>query len=183
MNYQEDYDPLLFGEKREKSLVAVEIINETNRGSEALLFFRHDKKTIERRELFQPFIVVDATIVSDCPVKYQTKPLSGNGRLNLGALFHSWEDCVEACKWLVKKTGYTANSQEAPFLFLNDPVQQHMMLTGRTMFLGLQFEELKRVQVDIECITTQGYEFCNAEREGDKIVAIGSGYYRRSQYF
>jgi len=37
---------------------------------------------------------------------------------------------------------------------------------------GMTFAHLRRMQVDIECVTTKGYDFCNAEREGDRIIAV-----------
>ena len=47
-----------------------------------------------------------------------------------------------------------------------------MLLTGRTLFKGLRFDALKRMQVDIETATSPGFDFPNAEREGDRIIAI-----------
>ena len=32
--------------------------------------------------------------------------------------------------------------------------------------IGMRFDDLRRMQVDIECFTTEGFQFCNAEREG-----------------
>ena len=52
-------------------------------------------------------------------------------------------------------------------------MRQYLTSSGRTLFKGMGFDEVKRMQVDIECITTEGYEFCNAQRDGDRIVAIG----------
>ena len=46
------------------------------------------------------------------------------------------------------------------------------MLTGQTHFLGMAFEQLKRLQLDIETYTTEGFEFPNPGRPGDRIIAI-----------
>ena len=46
------------------------------------------------------------------------------------------------------------------------------MLTGQTHFLGMAFEQLKRLQLDIETYTTEGFEFPNPGRPGDRITAI-----------
>ena len=55
---------------------------------------------------------------------------------------------------------------------LTDPVQQYLTATGRTLFKGMDFAELRRMQVDIETFCTEGYEFSNAERPGDHLMAI-----------
>ncbi|MDD5521330.1 MAG: DNA polymerase domain-containing protein [Kiritimatiellae bacterium] len=168
-------DSLLFGQKGEKGLVAVEIAEGKNSRDEVVLFFRQGEQIVEKRELFQPFIVADGKVLKDCPVEFKPKHLTGPGNLNLCALFSSWKDCLQTCKWLGEKTGLTTNAPNAPFMFFNDPVLQHMILAGRTMFRGMQFDDLRRVQLDIECVTSQGYEFCNAEREKDEIIAIALG--------
>ncbi|MFH0879756.1 MAG: DNA polymerase domain-containing protein, partial [Lentisphaerota bacterium] len=59
-----------------------------------------------------------------------------------------------------------------PLLFINDPVQQHLMMTGRTLFKGMKFADLRRMQIDIETYTSASYEFSNPEREGDRILII-----------
>src|SRR5690606_9239383 len=51
-----------------------------------------------------------------------------------------------------------------------DPVQQYLTLTGRTLFKGMTFESLRRMQIDIETCCADGFEFSNPER--DPIAAI-----------
>src|SRR5439155_1298278 len=43
---------------------------------------------------------------------------------------------------------------------------------GRTSFGGLVFTDLRRLALDIEVITTEGYEFPSAARPGDRIIAV-----------
>ena len=168
------FSPILFGHKNENGLVAVEMV-EKNGKSEVVLFYRQDGLTVEKKEDFHPFIIVNSDVISGCEIEFQHRTLAGNEILNLCAIFRSWEDCSKAVKWLTQKTGLSSSSPGAPYLFLNDPVHQHLILSGRTMFRGLQFDDLKRMQVDIECLTSPGYEFCNAQREGDRIIAIAVG--------
>lgn len=61
---------------------------------------------------------------------------------------------------------------EAPYRFLPDPVHQYLLTTGRTSFGGLAFPALRRLALDIEVVTTEGFEFPSAARPGDRIVAI-----------
>ena len=167
-------DALLFGAHAGEGLVAAELVEGKSR-DEVELFIRRDGQTIREREAFEPFLVTSEPTLQGCPGEYATRRLEGGGPLNLAVVFRRWQDCRKAVAWLAKKTGITANAPEAPYLCLTDPIQQHLTATGRTLFKGMAFDELRRMQVDIECLTTEGYEFCNAEREGDAIVAIGVG--------
>jgi len=165
-------DPLLFGGNEDEGLVAVELVERRGSGDEMVLFFRRGEKTVQEPEPFEPFMVADAGLITDCPVKLLSRELRGRGELNVCASFRTWKDCLKARTWLSRKTGFSPSAPNAPYLCVNDPVQQHFLTSGRTLFLGIRFEDLRRMQVDIECFTSEGYEFCNAERKGDRIIAI-----------
>src|SRR2546422_11449630 len=45
-------------------------------------------------------------------------------------------------------------------------------MSGRTSFGGLAFGDLRRLALDIEVVTTPGYEFPSAARADDRIVAV-----------
>jgi DNA polymerase elongation subunit (family B) len=167
-------DPLLFGASPEPGLVAVEHV----RGAEAdvaRLYLRTAERTETLDEPLRCFIAADLKAIADCPVEFEARALKGSNPINLLAVFRSWSDCLAARDWLARTTGRAPSAPNAPYLFVNDPVHQHLTLTGRTLFGGMQFEDVRRLQVDIECYTSPGYEFCNAEREGDRIIAIALG--------
>jgi len=69
-------------------------------------------------------------------------------------------------------TGKAPNAPDAPYLVLTDPVEQHLMLSGTTFFIGMDFSELRRLQLDIETYISPGFEFPSAAREGDRVIAI-----------
>ena len=166
--------PPLFGANRDPGLVALEHVEKHGKPDAMALFFRRADDTVCEQEPFRPFMLVQGDVMDDCKVPFELETLKGKNPLNRLVLFHTWQDCRAAGKWLAAETGLKASAPDAPYMLLNDPVQQHLVLTGRALFLGMQFRDLKRMQVDIECITTQGYEFCNAGREGDRIVALGA---------
>jgi len=168
----ETHNPLLFGKNQGERLVAVEHVEHRDTGDEVVLFFRRDGKIRQERESFEPFIIANSAALSGCPDKYRPLALKGAGWLDTCAFFRTWKETYKAKAWLAKATGYPAGAPEAPYLYISDPVHQYLLMSGRTLFLGMKFEELNRMQVDIECFTTEGYEFCNAEREGDAIIAI-----------
>jgi DNA polymerase I len=166
------YDPLLFGASADEGIVAVEHAPKSS-GDEMVIFTRRDGTLEQQREPFRPFMVAaKAVLKGDFPVACEQTPFDGNGELDTLVLFKTWRDCRDARSWLAKETGYTASSTYAPYLVVSDPVQQFLMQTGRTSFLGLEFEDLQRMQVDIECFTGEGYDFCSADREADRIIAI-----------
>jgi DNA polymerase elongation subunit (family B) len=137
-------------------------------------FFRRDGKVIREDADFRPFIVMAEQWRAGLPVAVRAHTaLSGANPINCLVEFDSWKDCLKAREWLAKETGFSASDPASPYLFLSDPVQQYLSRSGQTLFRGMHFGDLRRMQIDIECRTSPGYEFCNAEREGDSILAIG----------
>ncbi len=166
----EDLQALVFGHNDEPGLVAVEPVRG---GEEMLLYVRRGQKTVAEREPFQPFLWLEsADLLEDGPAPSEVAELKGSNPLRFLATFGSWKDLDRCVARLKKSTGATPTAPDAPYLLLNDPVQQHLMRTGRTLFKGMEFADLRRLQVDIETRTTPGFDFPNAEREDDRILAI-----------
>jgi DNA polymerase, archaea type len=119
---------------------------------------------------FEPFLLAaDAALVSAAPGLTSLAELSGPGALRWMARFGSWGEALGArdrCR------DASAANAPAPYRFLPDPVHQYLLLAGRTSFAGMRFSELRRLALDIEVVTTEGYEFPAAARAGDRIVAI-----------
>jgi len=165
------YDPLLFGASDEKGIVAVEHARKSS-GDEIVIFTRCDGRLQQRRESFRPFLVASKAALTGLPVACEQTPFDGDGEIDTLLAFKTWRDFGDAKSWLASETGATASSPFAPYLAVSDPVQQFFMLSGKTSFLGMAFEDLHRLQVDIECFTGEGYDFCSADREADRIIAI-----------
>ena len=70
------------------------------------------------------------------------------------------------------ETGYGATIPGAPYRLFNDLQQQLLSLVPARLFRGMVFDQVRRLQLDIETLTTPGYDFPNAEREGDAICMI-----------
>lgn len=164
-------ESLLFGADPAEGLVAVEHV-ENEGGDSVALFTRKDG--IHRAEApFRPFLFLrDPDLLKGLPGGGEVSELKGGLPFRWRVDFKTWKACLKAKTWLGKTTGKTAGDPEATYFLVNDPVQQYLMASGRTLFKGLRFDDLRRLQVDIECLTTEGFEFCNPEREGDRIIAI-----------
>lgn len=164
-------DIAVFGHNPEENLVAVEII--CGEQCEAVLYFREKGKTAERREPFRPFMVIEnLRLLKDVADGFEVKALDGRGPLKTFVSFPSWAEWERAKKVLVQNTGLTPGASSAPFVMLNDPVHQYLLLSGRTLFKGMKFEDVRRMQVDIETRTTPGFEFSNPLRDDDRILII-----------
>ena len=165
-------DPLLFGDTALRHVVAMEAL-QAEKEPTVRLFVRENDKVTTRDEVFVPFLVTTEELASSCPVVHKKIALAGQGPLNVQLQFSHWKQFVECRQWLQSETGETPGSPSAPYLAISDLSRQYMLQSGVTLFKGMHFEDLHRMQFDIECITTPGFDFCNAEREGDRIVAIG----------
>jgi len=171
-NQQKFHDATLFGTSSQTGVVAIEPVDERQEPA-VMLFLRADQSIQTRKESFTPFLVTTQNLSQSCPVEHKKETLRGKGPLDTRMCFSDWQGFVDARKWLQSETGETPGSPSAPYLAISDPVRQYMLQSGVTHFKGMRFEDVHRMQFDIECITTPGFDFCNAEREGDQIVAIG----------
>lgn len=161
-------DPLLFGASETTGIVAVE-----EKGDAILVYRREADGPLQRQEIpFRPFALMKAALADSCPVAADRKALEGDLPINTLLTFHDGAGWLEARRWLKAESGESAGAPGAPYLIVSDRVQQYLLQSGCTLFKGMAFDQVRRMQVDIECVTTRGYDFCSAEREGDRIVAI-----------
>ena len=162
-------DPLLMGSDPSPGLVAVEHQEQAGQ-DHMILFWRDGEHRRQTSEPFHPFIWIARQDLLDGPLKEaSTDVLEGDAPFRWKVSFPTWKACQKAKAWLAKTSGANAGNPQAPYFLLGDPVQQYLLQSGRTLFKGMAFGDLRRMQLDIECRTSQGYEFCNAEREGDRI--------------
>lgn len=168
MNLPLESDPALFGRDPETGLVAVE----ATRDGKILLYRRTGGGApVERRaEPSRPFLLLarpfDASFADgDEPV---VSPLSGDLPYRLLARFPS-ERALEAARSALRDGGAGGGPSHLHFA---DPVHRYLLDTGKTLFKGMAFGDLRRLAVDIETYAEPGYSFCNAERPADRILCI-----------
>ena len=160
---------VLFGADPEEGIVAVEPVGR----SAMRLFIKEGTELKTRDEVFTPFMLVeDEALIKGCKKSYQAEKLLSGNEYNVLILFETWADCRKARTFLQNKTGESASSPQAPYLFLSDPVHQFLLFTGKTLFKGLGFKDIHRIALDIETACAPGYEFSNPEREEDRILSI-----------
>lgn len=160
--------PLLSGADPTEGIVAAELA-----GRFVRLFIRTENGVIFRDVPFRPFILLeDPALLEGFRHAFSITPLSGPGTFRHLAHFADWSECIAARDFLAKGTGHTPSAPAAPYLFLSDPVHQHLLLSGATFFKGIEFDTLRRLALDIETACAEGFEFSNPAREEDRILSI-----------
>jgi len=163
-----DRDAVLYGADPVEGIVAANLA-----GRFVRIFIRTGKGVVFHDDPFRPFILLESRdLLEGFGKRAELKPLSGDGAFRFMAVFSDWSDCVAAKAFLAGRSGKTPTASGAPYLFLSDPVHQHLLLTGKTFFKGLGFSSLRRMAVDIETDCGEGYEFSNPSREGDRIISV-----------
>ena len=162
-------NPLLFGDPADLGVVAVELASPT----EVEVYKRLEGKLVRERRRVRLFVLLDdRALLSGFDGECTMRDLAGGFRFRFMAEFGSI-DVLEAAKGHLRKTtGKAPNAPDAPYLVLADPIEQHLVLTGTTFFMGLEFGDLRRLQLDIETYISKGFEFPSAARAGDRVIAI-----------
>ena len=139
----------LFGFDKTEGIVAVEF----STPNQVQIFTREtDGSTSLRSEEFAPFLWNSS----------EGAPLEGSLALDKLTTLPDWRSYQEARARLAK--------EGAPFFAFNDPVQQYLTSSGRTLFKGMLFEDLRRLQIDIQTAISPGFEFSSPER--DAVIAV-----------
>ncbi len=127
---------ILFGADPAARIVAIDL-GETG----TIRVHRRDKNfgTAVDVEPFHPFVWADGD-VSDLGMENAEK-LTGDLKYNWLVTVDSWKELI-ALRNGLKTAGRS-------FFALSDPVQHYLSASGRTLFKGLSFEELKRLQIEV----------------------------------
>jgi DNA polymerase I len=126
---------ILFGADPTMRIVAVEL-GET--GTVKVHRREKDGSTITEVEPFHPFVWADSDVVD---LGIESEKLAGD-------LKYGWLITVDSWKELVALRNGLKNARRDFFAF-TDPVQHYLTATGRTLFKGFAFEELKRMQLEV----------------------------------
>ena len=126
---------LLFGADPTPRIVAIEL-GET--GTVKVYRREEDGSTVADVEPFHPFVWADSD-VADLGIEAE--------RLQ-NDLKYGWLVTVDSWKELIALRNGLKNAGRDFFAF-TDPVQHYLTATGRTLFKELEFEELKRMQIEV----------------------------------
>jgi DNA polymerase, archaea type len=161
-------NPLLFGRDDAAGLLAFVPGDVTVRA-----YARRDGAVVATEEPFRPFLLLaDRDLLESFTGAREVSALAGEGAYRWLATFPAWSLAVQAREHCRRVSGRSPGDPQGPYLFLSDPVHQYLLRTARTSFRGMTLGDLRRLALDIEVLTTSGFEFPNAAREGDRIIAI-----------
>lgn len=163
------YDnPILFGRSGRRGLIAFEPA-----GDGVRVWTRGESGTSVATEPFRPFLLLaDRELLAGFTGDARIVALDGDGAYRWLLECRDWSEALQARDHLQAASGRGAGAPDAPYRFFNDPVHQFLLRSGHTSFLGMSFADLRRLALDIEVTTAPGFEFPNAARETDRIVAI-----------
>lgn len=166
-------NPLLYGHNGDSHLVAVH-----HTGDNHIRVYSRKNSTVsfEDVEFFPFFYLSEKRYLEGFSKKYWVKELAGSNHFRFLCAFMRWADMWEAIHHAIRKHNQSSETKvesfaNAEFLLVRpDPATQYLMQTGRTLFKGMEFEDLHRLQLDIE--TYSRHRFSRAERPEDRIIVI-----------
>jgi DNA polymerase I len=126
---------LLFGSDPTPRIVAIEL---GDTGTVKVYRREKDGSTTADVEPFHPFVWCDSDVTD---LNIDAEKLGGDLRYGWRVSVNSWKELI-ALRNGLKSAGRS-------FFALSDPVQHYLTSTGRTLFKGLPFEELRRLQLEV----------------------------------
>jgi DNA polymerase I len=166
-------DELIYGHNTEKNIVAVQQIDE----SRVKLYFREGDHVREEIRNFYPFFFIsDKSYLEGFKKNFWLKKLKGNNFYQYVCAFNDLTDMWNAVRVVLRNysTRHMVKVEtyaDAEIIYLRpDPVHQFLLQTGITLFKGMEFNDIYRIQLDIETYTK--HRFSNPDRIEDRIVLI-----------
>src|SRR5579884_3718836 len=134
-----DTQELLYGRDATEGIVAVEL-----HGGASVDVYRRQPSgaTSVERAPFSPWLLTTETGAELIGARADAVRLDGDFPLAVRLNFRTWRDYLEARDQL--------GERGIPLHRLGSPVDQYLAATGRTLFKGMQFDDLTRLQIDIE---------------------------------
>ncbi len=101
--------------------------------------------------------------------RFHFQQLDGEQFYRHAVAFETWADYWEALRHIERRLDARDRRPEEVYR-IPSPAQQYLTQTGRTLFKGMDFDALHRLQLDIEVATDSG--FPNASRPGDAVIIV-----------
>jgi len=175
---------LLFGKDFEENIVGAYQLND----SQIRLFIRSSDGVARRDEPFYPFFFLsDNELLDDFTPfdkeKFWLIPLEGENYYQHLAIFRSWKNYRAALDFVNSgvsdstsggdsQNSYSFNSHLT--YSRGDAITQYLMQTGKTLFKGMLFDDLYRLQLDIETYYRPGKNDGNRKGIGEDPIIIVS---------
>ncbi len=137
------------------------------------MYRRRGDATVTERALLSPFLLVaDPRLLDGLSSVRDVHVLEGSGAFRWLVSFATWPEGLRARDHCRETSGRGPGSPDAPYRFINDPVHQYLLRSGCTSFVDLVFPDVRRLALDIEVLTGDGFDFPSAARASDRVIAI-----------
>ena len=152
-------DSLLYGHNPEERIVAVQQLNDQT----IRLFKRVEGKILHKDvEFFPFFFLTDEALIKEFPKKFWLKKLAGNNFYQFIAAFSRWSEMWEAVHFILRQYNKSHSPRISSYQELKeilvraDPVRQFLLQSGITLFKGMDFKDLVRLHIDVQCAPATG---------------------------
>lgn len=166
-------DPILYGHDPTERIVGLHLVAEAGGPERMRVYRRAAPDRVEHEDLpFYPFFFLsDIELLRGFPrERFRFQELGGDGFFRHLVVFPNRSGYWDAVRHVERVTETSAKRPDAVY-FPGPPEQQYLMQTGRTLFKGMHFDEIHRLQLDIEAYASEG-GFPNAERPGDEVIIV-----------
>ena len=177
------FDPVLFGQNPLEHVVAVQQLSESSvrlylRGQrEAGKDNQVGKVTFSDADFFPFFFLSSPVLLDSYTRRFWIKELAGSNFFRYLVALPRWNDMWDAIRFILntynksalKRAGHY--SELEPLFVRPDPVTQYLLQSGTTLFKGLSFQDIHRVQISIQTYTKSGKK-SDARKTEDRILVI-----------
>lgn len=126
-------------------------------------------RTEEEDRVYPFFFLSDAALLEGLPKTYKLQPLAGEAFFQHLVVFNTWRHYYDALRHLDTVTESRDKRPDEVYR-VGSPAQQYLLQTGRTLFKGLDLDDLHRLQFDLEVVSDGG--FPSADRPSDAVVIV-----------
>lgn len=171
------YDVALYGKDATPRIVSVHPVLGDNEQAVVRVYRRSPDlaQVIEEQEPFYPFFFLsNIDLLQRFPrERFRFQQLAGDNFYRYLVVFSSWGAYWDAVRHVERAAGQQAERTEGraePLYLIGSPAQQYLMQSGRTSFKEMAFDDLHRLQLDIETYSESG--FPQAGRPGDEVIIV-----------
>ena len=128
-------------------------------------------------EFFPFFFLSSSTLIESYPKKFWIKELAGSRFFRYLVAFPRWNDLWEAIRHVLIIYNKTAlkkanhYSEIEPLFVKPDPVTQYLLQSGLTLFKGMSFSDVHRLQLSIQTLSKSGRR-SDPRKTEDRILVI-----------
>jgi len=176
-------DPVLYGQSELRNVVAVQQLSESSvrlhTRTANLSDDAHSPSSIGHTdvEFFPFFFLAHPGLIDGFPKRFWIKELAGTNYYRYLVAFSRWNDLWEAIRFCLTNYNKSAlrraghYSEVEPLFLKPDPVTQYLLQSGVTLFKGMVFEDLHRLQLSLQVFSKSGKK-SDPRKSEDRILVL-----------